>query len=729
MPDKANTVQGMEPLKQAEEALLSQAQIIDQIHDAVISTDLDGYVTSWNKGAERMFGYAAEEALGQPISFIYREDQHEFMEQQVIAPLKAKGRHEIEAPVQRKPGESFYIHLSLALLRDSMGSAIGMIGYSMDITERKRAEAQVKAQAQQQTVVAELGQSALTGQDLSPLMNEAVAVVAQTLEVEYCKLLELLPGEEAFLLRAGVGWKEGLVGQALIEAGFDSQAGYTLLSSEPVITEDLRTETRFRRPPLLSEHGVVSGLSVIIHGRERPFGILGAHTARQRTFTEDEIHFLQAVANVLAAAIERKRTEASLRQQAKRLEILREIDQAILAAQSLKAIVQAALDRIRELVPSLGADVVFFDLEANQGTVLSAVVDNEANFADRLVPLEVFGDLEELRQGRAYLVEDIDTVAPQQPALQAMRARGVHSYLSVPLVVQGELIGSLNLGANRPGAYRSEDVDIVREVANSLATAIQQAQLFEQVQAAHKRLQSLSRRLVEAEEVERRRIARELHDEIGQTLTAVKINLQALQLPADPAELGPRLAKSIKIAEQALQQVRNLSLDLRPSLLDDLGLVATLRWYVDRQAQWGGFTAQFIAEPSEIDLPPELEIVCFRVVQEALTNVIRHAAARRVVVELRQHGTELALTVGDDGVGFETQVALERAVGGASMGLLGMQERVLLAGGQIDIESTPGHGAEIRVRFPLPSGIAPLSSSQEFRSETAREAENERLWG
>ncbi len=180
-------------------------------------------------------------------------------------------------------------------------------------TDHTRAETEIRARAHQQAVVADLGQHALAGAELSVLMNEAVALVAQTLGVQYCKVLELLPDDNALLLRAGVGWQEGLVGQATVGASTDLQTGYTLLSSEPVIVEDLRTETRFNGPPLLNDHGVVSGMSVIILGQERPFGVLGAYTTKRRTFTKDDIHFLQAVANVLAMAIERRRAEEVLR--------------------------------------------------------------------------------------------------------------------------------------------------------------------------------------------------------------------------------------------------------------------------------------------------------------------------------------------------------------------------------------------------------------------------------
>ena len=135
--------------KLAEEALRRQAQIIDQIHDSVVSTSLDGYVTSWNRGAERLFGYSANEALGKHISFVYPEDERDFLEQEVIKPAKEKGEHEVEVRMRRKSGEDFYAHLSLSVLRDTKGSVVGMIGYSMDITERKRAQDKLRESTEQ----------------------------------------------------------------------------------------------------------------------------------------------------------------------------------------------------------------------------------------------------------------------------------------------------------------------------------------------------------------------------------------------------------------------------------------------------------------------------------------------------------------------------------------------------------------------------------------------------
>jgi len=171
-----------------------------------------------------------------------------------------------------------------------------------EITDRKTAKTQLQSRARQQAAVAKLGQMALAATDLDQLMSEAVALVAQTLEVEYSQVLELLPNSQAFLLRSGVGWQKGLVGSCMVGVG-NSQAGYTLHTDRPVIVEDLRVETRFSGTPLLHNHRVVSGISVIIPYGEQPFGVLGAHSPKRRLFSPDEVNFLLAIAQLLATVI------------------------------------------------------------------------------------------------------------------------------------------------------------------------------------------------------------------------------------------------------------------------------------------------------------------------------------------------------------------------------------------------------------------------------------------
>jgi signal transduction histidine kinase len=195
---------------------------------------------------------------------------------------------------------------------DAMAAAL-----EQRVKEREQAERTLLNRGFQQTVVAALGQFAMISSDVSALLDQSVMLLAQTLEVEFCQVLELQPGRQTLLLRAGVGWKDGLVGSALVPADPQSEAGFALRVALPVVFARLAEETRFHGSTLLVDHGVVSGVAVPIVGHGQAFGVLGAYTARQRAFTEDEIHFLFSLATVLAMAVERMRTEAQLLQSQK----------------------------------------------------------------------------------------------------------------------------------------------------------------------------------------------------------------------------------------------------------------------------------------------------------------------------------------------------------------------------------------------------------------------------
>lgn len=252
---------------------------------------------------------------------VHSQDR-DFVSCSVTQAIKEGGELDIEYRVVLQDAKIRWLASKGVVFRDSSGEAVRLSGIDMDITKRKQAEEALEVHAHRQTLVAELSQMALAGLDLSTLMHESVSLIAQSLKVEYCKVLELLPDGDSLLLRAGVGWEVGLVGRATVSAGIDSQAGYTLLSHEPVIVSDLRTEKRFSGPKLLHDHQVVTGISVVIHGKERPFGVLGAHTIRSRTFNRDDIYFLRAIANVLATAIERQRVEDALRESEERFHII-----------------------------------------------------------------------------------------------------------------------------------------------------------------------------------------------------------------------------------------------------------------------------------------------------------------------------------------------------------------------------------------------------------------------
>jgi signal transduction histidine kinase len=239
-------------------------------------------------------------------------------------------------------------------------------------------------------------------------------------------------------------------------------------------------------------------------------------------------------------------------------------------------------------------------------------------------------------------------------------------------------------------------------VARALKDRLELARRMAAQQAlheAHRRLQALSARLLQVEETERRRVARDLHDGVGQLLTAVKLRLAGL-VPTAP-DYPLRRSECLGAIDEALEQVRRMARDLRPSQLDDLGLVAALRSHLDRQASSAGFKPNFTHERVPAHLASEIETTCFRIAQEALTNIARHAQASEVWVTLAGTAVELSLEVRDNGRGFDVAMARSGAAAGRSMGLLSMEERAALAGGSLALESAPGRQTRLSLVLPL----------------------------
>lgn len=232
----------------------------------------------------------------------------------------------------------------------------------------------------------------------------------------------------------------------------------------------------------------------------------------------------------------------------------------------------------------------------------------------------------------------------------------------------------------------------------------QQQRLFDQLLSARERLQALSRQLLDVQEEERRQLARDLHDEIGQALTVLKMNTQTLQvLPhiQDAPTLSGPIEDSLKVINSLIQHVRNLSLDLRPAMLDDLGLPETLRWFVARQAGRAGWTAAVNVDDELTKLPAPISLACFRIVQECLSNTMRHAKATQVTLEAGSDRGALHMAIHDNGIGFDVARAMERGSKGQSVGLLSMQERVRALHGECLLESSPHTGTSLTVTIPL----------------------------
>ena len=304
------------------------------------------------------------------------------------------------------------------------------------------------------------------------------------------------------------------------------------------------------------------------------------------------------------------------------------------------------------------------------------------------------------RTGKPCVALDIgkETTMLDSPELPETRSEMV-----LPLQARGETMGVLDVHSAEPEAFSNEDMAVLQTLADSLATAIQQARLFESVRHQGQQLRALTARLAEAEEAERQRLARDLHDMVGQNLNALGINLNLIQahMPeAMPELVRSRLDDSLALVQEATASIRRVMDDLRPPMLDDFGLVATLHWYGAQFASRTGVAVTVQGKKPIPRLAAPIENALFHVVQEGLTNVAKHARATQVTVTVVADDGAVHMVVADDGVGFEpTQVATPNRHGG--WGLMTMAERAEAVGGRFRVESQPQQGTRIIVEVAL----------------------------
>jgi len=375
---------------------------------------------------------------------------------------------------------------------------------------------------------------------------------------------------------------------------------------------------------------------------------------------------------------------------------LREATVALTRSLDREAVLVTLLDHLRGMVPFDRARVMLLE-EASRLSV-RAVFDG-----DRVVPLTPEGRPEFdpndhpivhsiLTTGAAVLIADIrahpDWSLPTDRSSEA-------SWMGVPLFARGDVAGLFSLSKREVGYFNEEHVRLAEAMSSQASVAVENAVLFEQMQASTARMQSLSRRLLEAHESERRNIARELHDEAGQALASLRIGLRLLEREIDEGgSVTGRVAELMQRTDAVIDGLHRLAADLRPASLDYLGLEAALRQYSRTAASKFGLAVRFKAHGFTSErLPAAVETALYRVVQEAMTNVARHARATRVDVLAERRGDRVIVMVEDDGVGFEP----DQVQRGDHFGLLGMRERAEALGGILTLESAPGAGTTVMV--------------------------------
>lgn len=352
------------------------------------------------------------------------------------------------------------------------------------------------------------------------------------------------------------------------------------------------------------------------------------------------------------------------------------------------------LDRLREQVPFDRARVMV--VEDGSRLSVRALFDGERVItvpAGERAEIDAAGHpvlREALTGGAAVVVPDVRTHAGWSPP---MEPGGEVSWMGIPLFARGEVAGLLTLSRREPAPFDEEHVRLAEAIAYQASLAIENAILHEQVEASKARLRTLSLRLVEAQERERRHVARELHDEAGQALASLRFGLRALEREAaEGGAVAPHVAVLVRTTDAVIDGLHRLAADLRPAILDHLGVDAALRQYARSTATTIGLAVRFKSRgfPRE-RLPAAVETALFRAVQEAVTNAVRHAHASRVDVLLEHRGDRVMAMIEDDGVGFES----DRVPSEGHFGLLGLRERAEALDGTLTVETAPGAGTTV----------------------------------
>jgi PAS domain S-box-containing protein len=785
------------PQEANQELLAHLMSAVNATGDALVSAKLDGTIVLWSSGAETLFGYPAAEAVGRPISLLVPSDRPDEVTSVLNRIRTGERVQHYETERVRRDGTHVNISLTAYPVVDGSGRVIGASAIARDITGEKQMQSEMYRWREQLRAI---GQG----------VDDAVLVRGPGGEVVYANenaarilgfnsVADLLANPIAetherfeFYTEAGdlisVGDLPGVLALQGIEATptvmrfrllRTDEERWAVVKAIPIRDEEGQVQYAASIFSDITEHKHAEEALELSEARFQAFmnnsPVVAFIKDEQARFVYVNPRFESAFQTTAAEVIGVSDTIVVSDEVARRIH---EDDAEVLSTGKLKEIIEVIPGP--DGVPHHWLTFKFpISLAGGQRYIAGASVE----ITDRVHAEQALKESETRFQAFMHNAPIVAYMKDESGKVVFLN----HEWEQLFGIPIAEALGKDDFELQPPDLaeqFRAADVEVLRNgqvkvlpetvpaadgtlrhwmtfkfpivlpsgaryVGGASVEITERVQAEQELQQYAERLRMLSHQLIEAQEAERRRISRDLHDQVGQSLTAIKIDLQVAQhevtagaqadtldaapagraegeYPSAHAAFAGRLGRSIEMVERTIQQVREFSLDLRPSILDDLGLPSALLWYAEEQARRAGFRADVAIEQMATRLPPELEITCFRVAQEAITNVVRHARASRVSVELRRTGEELVLTVSDDGVGFNAQaLTAEMSIGtgheggeagqdkpgnknGAAspdriraLGLAGMRERVLLLGGRLSIESGPDAGTTVSAVFPL----------------------------
>jgi len=659
--------------KRAEETLRESRQLLERtfasLHDAVFILTASAEIVDCNPAAVKMFGYSCQEMVGRTTDFLHVSPATlEEFRGYLYPAVKEKGFLYLpEFRMRRKDGTIFPTEHRVQPLEDERGRCIGWVSLVRDITERKQTEAALRASEER----------------YRSLFERVPVGLYRTTPAG-----RLLDANPALMQMLGYPDRESLLAANVIEGYVDPadrQRFQAQIEREGLVRD---FETRWRRH---------DGKAIWVRDSARlvrdPEGQVLYYDGAVEDITERKRveEALQELFDDLDALVAER--TAALARANEELRVLNQATQAFTSTLDLDLVLATVLEETRRLLGVAACSIWLLD-EATAELVCWQVTGPHSEHVRgwRLAPGQgIVGWV--ARRGESLIVADTRTDERHFKSIDRQIGQETRSIICVPLRVKERVIGVLeavDAGVNR---FQPSDLTLLESLAASAAIAIENARLFQEVRLGHERLQRLSRRLVDIQEAERHHIARELHDEIGQLLTGLKLILD-MSHHQPTASLDEALA----LVNELMTRVRDMSLDLRPAMLDDLGLLPALLWLFERYTAQTNVQVDFRHTGLEGQrFAPAVETAAYRIVQEALTNVARHAGVSKVTVRAWADADALNVQVEDRGAGFDPALVAERAT---TSGLAGMRERATLLGGDLMIESVPGQGTLVMARLP-----------------------------
>ena len=401
---------------------------------------------------------------------------------------------------------------------------------------------------------------------------------------------------------------------------------------------------------------------------------------------------------------EKAKMERDIIQQNRELSALNQISHTVNQTLELNTLLNTALDKIVEVMDCDGGGIYIKESKESEDLLLRVTKGLSPDFCKKFEKIRLGVGLmgKGLAKHEAVILE---SVTKKTKLTDYLAPEGMKLAVSVPIRVKTRLIGALNVASYVHDTLEPWKVELLLNIGNQIGVVIENAMLMDALMKHEWDLQMLSSQIIKAQEEERKRISRELHDEASQALVAAKINLEMVnkKLPSDLEEVSTRLVETSFLLVSTLENLRRLSYDLRPSMLDDLGLIPTLRWYTESYTKRLGIPISFSSTALDKRLDLEIETAIYRIIQEALTNIAKHAQAKEVNISLERRDSRLITIVEDDGRGFTFKTSVPGKNYSIGSGILGMKERVYNLGGSFHIESKQGMGTKLSVEIPLNS--------------------------